>query len=108
VAAVAAFTPAEALGNLVCIGTLLAFAVVCGAVLVLRFTQPGLVRPFRSPLAWVVAPLGVLVNVGMTLFLPWETWLRLAIWLALGLGVYFTYGRRHSELRKATQTEGVV
>jgi APA family basic amino acid/polyamine antiporter len=108
VAAVAAVTPAEALGHLVCIGTLLAFAVVCGAVLVLRFTQPGLVRPFRSPLAWVVAPLGVLVNVGMTLFLPWETWVRLAVWLALGLGVYFGYGRRHSELRKATQTGGVV
>lgn len=100
VAVVAAFTPTEALANLVCIGTLLAFAVVCGAVLVLRITQPTLTRPFRSPLAWVVAPLGVLVNVGMTLFLPMETWVRLVVWLAIGLGIYFAYGRRHSELRK--------
>lgn len=108
VAVVAAVTPAEALANLVCIGTLMAFAVVCGAVLVLRVTQPALDRPFRSPLAWVVAPLGVAVNVGMTLFLPVETWVRLAVWLALGLGVYFAYGRRHSELRNAQPKEGAA
>jgi len=103
VAAVAAFTPAEQLVHLISIGTLMAFAVVCGAVLVLRLTDPNHPRPFRCPLAWVIAPLGVLVNVGMTLFLPIETWVRLVVWLAVGLGIYFAYGRRHSELRKANQ-----
>ena len=106
VAGVAAFTPAEQLANLVCIGTLLAFAVVCGAVLLLRITDPTLPRPFRCPLVWVIAPLGVVVNVGMTLFLPVETWLRLGVWLALGLGVYAVYGRRHSRLRAASRPAG--
>ncbi len=98
VALVAAFTPAEELGNMVCIGTLMAFAIVCAAVLVLRFMRPDCERPFRCPWVYVVAPFGVVLNLGMMLFLPPETWLRLVVWLAIGLVVYFTYGRRHSVL----------
>lgn len=95
---VAAFTPAEELGNMVSIGTLMAFAIVCAAVLILRLSRPEIDRPFRCPGVFVVAPLGVFVNLGMMLFLPIETWVRLIVWLVLGLVVYFAYGRRHSEL----------
>jgi APA family basic amino acid/polyamine antiporter len=104
VALVAAFTPAEELGNMVCIGTLMAFAIVCAAVLILRIAQPQVERPFRCPWVYVIAPLGVFVNLGMMLFLPPETWLRLVVWLAIGLVVYFAYGRRHSELHARSVT----
>ena len=80
------------------IGTLLAFVMVCAAVLVLRFQRPDAKRPFRCPLIYVVAPLGMLVNLIVTLFLPLDTWLRLVIWLAVGLVIYFAYSRRHSLL----------
>ena len=82
------------------IGTLLAFVIVCGAVLLLRIRRPEAHRPFRCPAVFVVAPLGIAVNLLMMLFLPVETWLRLFSWLAIGLIIYFTYGRRHSELGK--------
>ncbi len=94
----AAFTPIGQLQNLVNIGTLMAFVLVCAAVLVLRVRRPDAPRPFRCPAVSVVAPLGIGVNVTMMLFLPWETWLRLAGWLAIGLVVYFAYGRRHSRI----------
>jgi amino acid transporter len=96
---VAAFTPIAALEEMVSIGTLMAFAIVCAAVLVLRVTRPDVERPFRCPLVWVVAPLGVLVNLFMMLFLPVNTWLRLVGWLALGLVIYFGYGMWNSSLR---------
>jgi APA family basic amino acid/polyamine antiporter len=98
----AGLTPIADLQNMVNIGTLLAFVIVCAAVLVLRRKRPDLHRPFRCPAAYLVAPLGIVVNVVMMLFLPWETWVRLAGWLALGLVVYFAYGHRHSLLRKST------
>ena len=82
------------------IGTLLAFILVCAAVLILRHTRPDVRRPFRCPAASVLAPLGIGFNFVLMLFLPWETWLRLAVWLALGLGVYFGYGHRHSLLAR--------
>jgi APA family basic amino acid/polyamine antiporter len=94
----AAFTPIRQLQSLVNIGTLMAFILVCAAVLVLRVRQPDAVRPFRCPVVSVLAPLGILVNLLMMLFLPWETWLRLGAWLAVGLVIYFVYGRRHSRL----------
>jgi APA family basic amino acid/polyamine antiporter len=94
----AAFTPIGQLQNLVNIGTLMAFIIVCAAVLVLRVRRPDAARPFRCPAVAVVAPLGIAVNLMMMLFLPWETWLRLGAWLAVGLVIYFTYGRRHSRL----------
>lgn len=94
----AAFTPIGQLQNLVNIGTLMAFVIVCAAVLVLRVRRPDAPRPFRCPAVSVVAPLGIAVNLTMMLFLPLETWLRLGGWLAVGLVIYFVYGRRHSRI----------
>jgi amino acid transporter len=93
---VAAFTPISDLEEMVNIGTLMAFVIVCGAVLLLRIQKPDAKRPFRAPLLWVVAPAGILVNMLMMLFLPLATWLRLVVWLVLGLVIYFSYGLRNS------------
>jgi APA family basic amino acid/polyamine antiporter len=92
--------PIGELQNMVNIGTLMAFVIVCAAVMLLRMRRPELERPFRCPLVYVVAPLGILVNFIMMLFLPWDTWLRLVVWLAIGLVIYFGYSRRHSFLGK--------
>jgi APA family basic amino acid/polyamine antiporter len=101
---VAAFTPIQALEKMVNIGTLFAFVVVCGAVLMLRIRRPEVHRPFRCPAVFVVAPLGILVNVTMMLFLPLQTWIRLVVWLAIGLVIYFGYGYAHSHLGKALRS----
>jgi basic amino acid/polyamine antiporter, APA family len=100
VCVVAAFTPIGQLQNLVNIGTLLAFVIVSAAVLLLRVRRPEVRRPFRCPAVFVIAPLGIAMNLLMMLFLPWDTWLRLLGWLAVGLVVYFAYGHRHSVLRR--------
>jgi APA family basic amino acid/polyamine antiporter len=97
---VTAFTPIDLLFNMVNIGTLLAFVIVCGAVLLLRIRRPDAPRPFKCPFVFLIAPLGILVNLSMMLFLPLETWYRLAGWLLLGLVIYFLYGMRHSVLGK--------
>jgi APA family basic amino acid/polyamine antiporter len=96
IALVAAFTPIMKLEEMVNIGTLLAFAMVCAAVLVLRVQRPDARRPFRCPLVYLVAPLGITVNLVLTLFLGKDTWLRLVVWLAIGLVIYTLYSRRHS------------
>jgi amino acid transporter len=95
---VAAFTPIEALEEMVNIGTLFAFIVVCTAVLILRVRNPEAHRPFRCPGVWVVAPLGVVVNLTMALFLAVDSWLRLVIWMAIGFVIYFSYGLWHSAI----------
>jgi amino acid transporter/polyhydroxyalkanoate synthesis regulator phasin len=97
---VAAFTPIGVLEEMVNIGTLLAFVIVCAAVLMLRIKQPDAQRPFRCPLLFVVAPVGILVNVTMMLFLPIDTWLRLVGWLVIGLVIYFSYGYWRSRVGK--------
>jgi hypothetical protein len=97
----AAFTPIYQLEEMVNVGTLMAFVMVCAAVLVLRIQRPGIERPFRCPVIWIVAPLGILVNVTLMLFLPIQTWLRLVIWLLLGFVVYFGYSWWHSHLHLA-------
>ena len=99
-AAVAAFTPITKLEEMVNIGTLFAFTVVCAAVLILRIKRPEAHRPFRTPIVYVVAPLGILVNLTLMFFLPLDTWARLVIWLLIGFCIYFTFGIRHSSLRK--------
>jgi len=99
-AAVAAFTPITTLEEMVNIGTLFAFVVVCSAVLILRIKRPDAHRPFRTPLVYVVAPLGIAVNLTLMFFLPIDTWWRLVVWLLIGLCIYFTFGIRHSALRK--------
>jgi APA family basic amino acid/polyamine antiporter len=100
-ALVAGLTPIEALSNLVSIGTLLSFTIVCGAVLVLRRRRPELERPFRVPLVKITAPLGIVCAVGLIATLPIATWIRLVIWLAIGLVIYFTYAKPRSQARMA-------
>jgi APA family basic amino acid/polyamine antiporter len=100
---VAAFTPIGDLEKMVNIGTLFAFVVVCGAVLMLRIKRPDVKRPFRVPGLFIVGPLGILVNVTMMMFLPLMTWLRLVVWLAIGLVIYFSYGYWNSHLRKQVE-----
>jgi amino acid transporter len=105
VALVAAFVPILVLEEMVNIGTLMAFVIVCGAVLLLRFQRPDAHRPFKAPLIGVVAPLGILVNLLMMLFLQKETWIRLVVWLGLGLLIYFLYGLRHSTVGRELRGE---
>jgi basic amino acid/polyamine antiporter, APA family len=90
--------PLDLLGELISIGTLLAFAMVCAGVLVLRKRQPDLPRPFRTPLVPLVPILGIITCVVQMFSLPPITWRNLLIWLALGFVVYFTYSRRNSRL----------
>ena len=98
VAAVAALFPLNILADLVNIGTLMAFVIVCAAVLVMRRTNPDVPRPFRTPLVPLVPILGMASNLLMMLYLGWENWLRLFVWLGIGLTIYFTYGKSHSRL----------
>jgi APA family basic amino acid/polyamine antiporter len=99
-ACVAGAFPIGLLGELVSIGTLLAFVIVCAGILVLRYVQPELHRPFRTPLVPFVPIGGVLVCGWLMWNLPRDTWLRLLIWMAAGLVIYFLYSRRHSKLQK--------
>jgi len=96
----AGLLPIGLLGELVSIGTLLAFAIVCGGVLVLRYTDPEIPRPFRTPWVPVVPALGVISCVYLMVALPKDTWARLIVWMALGLAIYAFYGRKHSRLNK--------
>ena len=98
-AIVGSVTPIQIIGNMVNIGTLLAFVIVCIAVMVLRRTNPGQSRPFRTPWVPVVPVLGILINGLMMYSLGWQNWARLIIWLVVGLVVYFTYSRYHSRVR---------
>lgn len=95
----AVFTVREA-GSLCSIGTLLAFVIVSVAVLVLRVREPDLPRAFKTPAVWVVAPLGAVSALILMAALPWTAWLRLIIWFAIGMVVYFFYGMHHSKLAR--------
>jgi APA family basic amino acid/polyamine antiporter len=112
VATVAALFPLRILAELVNIGTLMAFVIVCAAVLVMRRTNPQLPRPFRTPLVPLVPIAGMLMNFWMMCGLGWENWVRLFVWLAVGLVIYFTYGRQRStiavQLARELATSGVA
>jgi APA family basic amino acid/polyamine antiporter len=103
-AIVGSITPIDDIGKMVNIGTLLAFVIVCIAVMVLRSTNPDQPRPFRTPLVPVVPILGILFNGYMMYKLGWINWARLIIWLIIGLVIYFTYSRRHSRISNPQQS----
>jgi APA family basic amino acid/polyamine antiporter len=105
VSLVSAFTPIDSISKMVNIGTLLAFVMVCIAVWVMRKKEPTRHRPFRAPAIWFVAPMGVIFNLGMMLTLEWQNWARLLGWLAIGLLIYFLYGRHHSVMAKLLAKE---
>ncbi|MFO0682009.1 MAG: amino acid permease [Sandaracinus sp.] len=93
--------PMVVVGELVSIGTLLAFVLVCIGVPILRRTDPNQPRPFKVPAPMVVGPLGALACLVVMLGLGWETWLRLIAWMMIGFAVYFFYGRHHSKLQQS-------
>ena len=90
--------PIREVADLTNIGILSAFIVVCAAVILFRYTRPDTPRSFRLPWMPVVPAFGVLASLFLILQLPWQTWLRFAIWLLIGLVIYFAYGRQHSLL----------
>ena len=92
--------PLQLLGQLVNIGTLLAFVLVCGGVWILRTKRPDLDRPFRTPWVPFVPIMGILCCFGLMLTLPADTWIRLVVWLIIGFAIYFWYGRKHSRLQQ--------
>ena len=92
--------PLQLLGQLVNIGTLLAFVLVCGGVWILRSKRPDLDRPFRTPWVPFVPIMGILCCFGLMLTLPADTWIRLVVWLVIGFAIYFGYSRRHSVLQR--------
>jgi APA family basic amino acid/polyamine antiporter len=100
-AVLAGTTPIAVLGELVSMGTLFTFVVVCGGIIVLRRTRPDLPRPFRTPWSPVVPLLGVATCGYLMYGLPGDTWLRLLAWMGAGLVVYAAYGRRYSRVRRA-------
>ena len=102
IAALAAVFPLDVLGDLVSMGTLIAFVAVCAGVLILRRTQPDLPRTFRVPWAPLTCVLGVLSCLALLYWENWYQWLMLGIWTVIGLAIYFGYGRRHSQLRGST------
>ena len=100
VAVASAFGDAAETYDLTNIGTLFAFSLVCGGVLILRVREPERPRPFKVPFVWLLAPLGIAACVFVMVGLPWAAWERFMIWLAIGTALYFAYGYRHSKLNR--------
>ena len=108
VAIFASVIPIAILGELVSIGTLLAFVIVCAGVWVIRRTDPQLPRPFKTPWVPFVPIMGMAISLLMMVGLPGDTWLRLIIWLILGMVLYFGYGRYHSRVQLMAANKGRV
>ena len=100
----AAFVPARLAGEMTSIGTLMAFTLVCAAVLVVRRTMPDVPRSFKTPLVPLIPILGILTCLCMMLFLPADTWIRLVLWMLIGLDIYVGYGMKHSKLEHGGAT----
>ncbi|MBM3402808.1 MAG: amino acid permease, partial [Bacteroidetes bacterium] len=96
----AGLVPVSDLGHMVSIGTLFAFTLVCIGIMVLRTSLPNAVRPFRTPFVPFVPAMGIMVCLYLMYSLPKESWIRLFIWMALGVVVYFIYGKKHSKVRE--------
>jgi basic amino acid/polyamine antiporter, APA family len=99
----AGFIPLSELAELVNIGTLAAYVMVCVGVVVLRYRQPDLHRPFKMPMSPIIPLLGAISCLALMYFLPTVTWLRFFTWLIIGLAVYFGYSMRHSKLALAME-----
>jgi APA family basic amino acid/polyamine antiporter len=99
-AVIGSITPINIIGEMVNIGTIFAFIIVCISIMVLRKTNPEQARPFRTPWVPLVPVLGILFNGYMMYKLGWVNWARLIIWLVIGLVVYFGYSRHHSRVQK--------
>ena len=102
----AGFVPVADLGHMVSIGTLFAFSLVCLGVMIMRYKMPDAPRAFRTPLVPIVPSLGILVCVYLMYALPVASWWRLALWLVIGLVIYFTYGKKNSRLRHPEKPRG--
>jgi basic amino acid/polyamine antiporter, APA family len=98
----AGLVPISVVGEMTSIGTLLAFVLVCIAVIVLRKKQPDIPRAFKTPLVPLVPILGILTCLTMMVALPLETWIRLVVWLVIGFIIYISYGKKNSKLRKTS------
>jgi APA family basic amino acid/polyamine antiporter len=94
-----AFAPISVVGDMTNIGTLFAFVLVCGGIIVMRRTNPDVPRSFRTPLVPLVPILGIIANLGLMYGLGLPNWIRLFAWMAIGLLIYFTYSRHHSRIR---------
>jgi APA family basic amino acid/polyamine antiporter len=105
VAVASGLFPISVLGQLVSMGTLLAFAIVCTGVLILRRTEPGIPRPFRTPLMPWVPIIGTLICLYLMSALPLATWIRLVVWLVVGLTIYLGYGRSQAALRRRQSSD---
>ena len=103
----AAFTPISQLGNLTSIGTLFAFVLVCVGVIIMRKSQPNLPRPFRTPMVPLVPILGILINFALMVGLDSLTWKAFLTWMVIGLAIYFSYSRFHSQLTMETEQQPV-
>ena len=95
----AAFAPISVVGKMTSIGTLFAFVIVCVGIIIMRRTQPNAPRPFRTPMVPLFPILGILVNVAMMIGLGWTNWLRLGVWMAIGLLIYFMYSKSRSRFQ---------
>lgn len=104
VSAFAAFVPARVVGEMTSIGTLFAFILVCIGVWVMRVKMPGLPRAFKTPLVPLVPILGIATCLFMMVFLPMDTWIRLIVWMLIGLDIYLVYGAKHSHLGNGTDS----
>jgi APA family basic amino acid/polyamine antiporter len=98
----AAFVPARVVGEMTSIGTLFAFILVCIGVWVMRKKMPELPRAFKTPLVPLVPILGIGVCLFMMVFLPMDTWIRLLVWMLIGMDIYLVYGAKHSALGNGT------
>jgi APA family basic amino acid/polyamine antiporter len=101
----AAFVPMSVLGHMTSIGTLFAFVIVCVGVMVMRKTHPNAPRPFKTPFMPLTPILGIVVCLAMMVYLGVDNWIRLFVWLAIGLVIYFGYSAKHSHLAKGVEPE---
>ena len=104
VSAFAAFVPARVVGEMTSIGTLFAFILVCIGIWVMRIKMPELPRSFKTPLVPLVPILGIFTCLFMMVFLPMDTWIRLLVWMLIGMDIYLAYGAKHSHLGNGTTT----